>query len=160
MKRKYIVMGVSGCGKSSIGQAVADKLNIPFFDGDDYHSEANVQKMQSGVPLTDEDRRSWLIRLNALLRENDSLVVACSALKPEYRDILGNGCQDLVYLYLKGDFETIWSRHKARQGHYFQGSAMLESQFETLIEPSENEALHIDIKQTPTQITQDILSRI
>ncbi|MBY6195922.1 gluconokinase [Vibrio hangzhouensis] len=160
MKRKYIVMGVSGCGKSSIGQAVADELNIPFFDGDDYHSEANVQKMQSGVPLTDEDRRSWLIRLNALLRENDSLVVACSALKPEYRDILGKGCQELVYLYLKGDFETIWSRHKARQGHYFQGSAMLESQFETLIEPSENEALHIDIKQTPTQITQDILSRI
>jgi len=160
MKKKYIVMGVSGCGKSSIGQSLSNELSIPFFDGDDYHSEQSVQKMQSGVPLTDEDRASWLMRLNQLLKENDDLVVACSALKPEYRDILRDGCEELRFLYLKGDFDTIWSRHKERQGHYFTGAEMLESQFDTLIEPSEQEALHIDIKQTPTQITQDILSRI
>ncbi|MGR5538743.1 gluconokinase [Vibrio campbellii] len=160
MKKKYIVMGVSGCGKSSIGESLAKALNIPFFDGDDYHSPGSVQKMQSGIPLTDEDRESWLLRLNRLLKTEDELVVACSALKPEYRDILRDECEELRFFYLKGDFETIWSRHKARQGHYFKGVAMLKSQFETLVEPSESEALHIDIRQTPAEITQDILSRI
>ena len=153
-------MGVSGCGKSSIGQAVADELNIPFFDGDDYHSATNVEKMQSGIPLTDDDRESWLFRLNQLLKDNNDLVVACSALKPEYRDILRMDCEELLFFYLKGDFETIWSRHQEREGHYFRGSSMLESQFETLVEPSVSEALYVDIKQTPAQITQDILSKI
>lgn len=160
MSNKYLIMGVSGCGKSSIGSALAKVLNISFFDGDDYHSIENVQKMQGGIPLTDEDRKSWLLELNELIKQQEQLVVACSALKPEYRDILRSGCDELKFVYLKGDFETICSRHKAREGHFFQGSAMLESQFLTLIEPSEQEAIHIDIKQAPKQIIEDILSKI
>ena len=160
MNKKYVVMGVSGCGKSSIGNALAKALSIPFFDGDDYHSLENVQKMQSGIPLTDEDRKSWLESLNGLIQQQDQLVVACSALKPAYREVLRSGCNELKFLYLKGDFETIWARLKAREGHYFQGSAMLESQFDTLIEPSEQEAIHINIKQTPEQMIEEILFSI
>ncbi|WP_428773892.1 gluconokinase [Vibrio sp.] len=160
MNKKYVVMGVSGCGKSSIGHSLATTLNIPFFDGDDFHPEENIQKMRSGIPLTDEDRKTWLQSLSQLIQREDQLVVACSALKPEYREILRSGGNTLTFCYLKGDFDTIWSRHKAREGHYFQGSAMLESQFETLIEPSEQEAIHIDIKQAPDQIVDEILARI
>ncbi|WP_375752062.1 gluconokinase [Vibrio sp. HN007] len=160
MKNKYVVMGVSGCGKTSIGIGLSEALQIPFFDGDDYHSEENISKMQSGIPLTDNDRQSWLETLNELILDKESLVVACSALKPEYRNILKRDCNELKFVFLKGDFDTIWSRHKAREGHYFQGSAMLESQFSTLVEPSEDEAIHIDIRQSPEEIVQNILNRI
>ncbi len=160
MNHKYVVMGVSGCGKSSIGAALGKALGIPFFDGDDFHSQENVQKMQSGQPLTDTDRQSWLTTLNQLLREKDSLVVACSALKPEYRDKLREGKTDLHFIYLKGDFDTIWSRHQKREGHYFNGSSMLESQFNTLIEPDEQEALYVDIRQSPQQIIDYILAHL
>lgn len=160
MNKKYVVMGVSGCGKSSIGHSLAASLGIPFFDGDDYHSRENVEKMRNGIPLTDADREEWLVKLNALIQEQDNLVLACSALKPEYRDILRRGCDELTFCYLKGDFDTIWSRHKAREGHYFQGSAMLESQFNTLIEPNEKEAIHVDINQPPEKVVHDILDRV
>ncbi|WP_425445705.1 gluconokinase [Vibrio albus] len=160
MNRKYVVMGVSGCGKSSIGAALSQKLNIPFFDGDDFHPAENVQKMQNGQPLTDADRQSWLETLNTLINENDALVIACSALKPEYRNLLRQGNPDIRFIYLKGDFDTIWSRHQKREGHYFNGSAMLESQFDTLVEPNEQEALHVDIKQSPQQIIQYILANL
>lgn len=153
-------MGVSGCGKSSIGDSLAKSLNIPFFDGDDYHPVENVEKMRNGIPLTDEDRKEWLLTLNALIQEQDNLVLACSALKPEYRDALRKGSDDLTFCYLKGDFDTIWSRLKAREDHYFQGSAMLESQFNTLIEPTEQEAIYIDIDQSPDKVVNDILSKV
>ncbi|BDR16074.1 gluconokinase [Vibrio sp. STUT-A11] len=160
MNKKYVVMGVSGCGKSSIGNSLAKSLNIPFFDGDDYHPAENVEKMRNGIPLTDEDRKEWLLTLNALIQEQDNLVLACSALKPEYREALKVGCNDLTFCYLKGDFDTIWSRLKAREDHYFQGSAMLESQFSTLVEPSEQEAIYIDINQPPEKVVEDILSKV
>ena len=160
MNKKYVVMGVSGCGKSSIGDSLAKSLNIPFFDGDDYHPAENVEKMRNGIPLTDEDRKEWLLTLNALIQEQDNLVLACSALKPEYREALKVGCNDLTFCYLKGDFDTIWSRLKAREDHYFQGSAMLESQFSTLVEPSEQEAIYIDINQPPEKVVDDILSKV
>lgn len=160
MNKKYVVMGVSGCGKSSIGDSLAKSLNIPFFDGDDYHPAENVEKMRNGIPLTDEDRKEWLQTLNALIQEQDNLVLACSALKPEYREALKVGCNDLTFCYLKGDFDTIWSRLKAREDHYFQGSAMLESQFSTLVEPSEQEAIYIDINQPPEKVVEDILSKV
>ncbi len=160
MNKKYVVMGVSGCGKSSIGDSLAKSLNIPFFDGDDYHPAENVEKMRNGIPLTDEDRKEWLLTLNALIQEQDNLVLACSALKPEYREALKVGCNDLTFCYLKGDFDTIWSRLKAREDHYFQGSAMLESQFSTLVEPSEQEAIYIDINQPPEKVVEDILSKV
>ncbi|WP_319533940.1 gluconokinase [uncultured Vibrio sp.] len=160
MNKKFVVMGVSGCGKSSIGDSLAKSLNIPFFDGDDYHPTENVEKMRNGIPLTDEDRKEWLLTLNALIQEQDNLVLACSALKPEYRETLRAGCNDLTFCYLKGDFDTIWSRLKTRKDHYFQGSAMLESQFNTLIEPSEEEAICIDINQPPQKVVDDILSKV
>lgn len=160
MNKKYVVMGVSGCGKSSIGDSLAKSLNIPFFDGDDYHPVENVEKMRNGIPLTDEDRKEWLLTLNALIQEQENLVLACSALKPEYRDALRKGCDNLTFCYLKGDFDTIWSRLKAREDHYFQGSAMLESQFNTLIEPTEQEAIYIDIDQAPDKVVNDILSKV
>lgn len=158
--KKILVMGVSGCGKSLIGSEIAKALNIPFFDGDDYHPEANVKKMAQGIPLGDKDRCGWLTTLNELYRENDSAVIACSALKPAYRDILRHNNSDLLIVYLQGDFETIWSRHKQRANHYFNGEAMLKSQFDALVEPHADEALFIDISQDVDSVISDSLSAI
>jgi gluconokinase len=160
MNRKYVVMGVSGCGKSSIGAALGNALNIPFFDGDDFHPHSNVEKMQNGHPLTDDDRQSWLSTLNELLLDNDDIVLACSALKPAYRDRLRQGGVTLIFIYLKGDFDTIWSRLKRRENHYFNGAEMLLSQFDTLIEPTYEEALYINIAQKPAAIVEEIVSRL
>jgi gluconokinase len=160
MTKKYVVMGVSGCGKSSVGNALADRLVIPFIDGDDYHSEKNIDKMQNGIPLTDIDRHSWLITLNEIILREDNLVMACSALKPEYRDILKRKCDSLQFIYLKGDFDTIWQRHQQREGHYFTGENMLKSQFNTLVEPSEVEAIHVNIDNTPEVILDQILRKL
>lgn len=160
MTKKYVVMGVSGCGKSSIGEALATKLGVAFYDGDDFHPQVNVNKMLNGIPLTDDDRQSWLETLNSIIVKEPALVVACSALKPEYRDILRKNCPQLQFIYLKGEFDTIWQRHKMRQGHYFKGSSMLESQFNTLIEPNRLEAMHVDIDKTPEEIIEQILTNI
>lgn len=160
MNKKYVVMGVSGCGKSSIGAQLAHELDIPFYDGDDFHPAENVAKMQSGQPLTDEDRQSWLASLNHLINCKEHLVLACSALKPEYRNQLREGNPSLQFIYLQGDFDTIWSRHQKRENHYFNGEAMLHSQFETLIEPEQKEAIYIDIRHTPQQIIDEILAQI
>lgn len=157
---KYIVMGVSGCGKSSVGADLAHALNIPFYDGDDYHSPENVTKMQNGTPLTDADRQSWLETLNGIVRQQKQLVLACSALKPEYRATLTKECSDVHFVYLKGDFDTIWQRHQQRQGHYFNGSGMLLSQFDTLVEPTSDEAYIIDIDQSQSDVLSSILSMI
>lgn len=97
--KKILVMGVSGCGKSLIGSEIAKSLNLPFYDGDDYHPLANVEKMRQGTPLTDDDRIGWLHTLNRLYVENEAAVIACSALKPEYRDILRLENQDLVIVF-------------------------------------------------------------
>ncbi|RKF17968.1 gluconokinase [Alginatibacterium sediminis] len=160
MKTKVVVMGVSGCGKSSIGKALAKALDLNFFDGDDYHSQSNIEKMQSGAPLTDDDRQSWLLKLSELILEQPNLVLACSALKPEYRNILRRQCSELQFVYLKGDFDTIWSRMSSRKNHYFKGPSMLESQFKALVEPSEREAIHVSLKQAPKQMIQEILAKI
>ncbi len=146
--KKILVMGVSGCGKSSIGSKIADVLGLKFFDGDDYHPQDNVDKMRQGIPLTDDDRLGWLQTLNRLFIEQAGAVIACSALKPEYRDILRANNDDLVIVYLQGDYETIWSRLQQRSDHYFQGEAMLKSQFDTLVEPNANEAIFVDISQS------------
>ena len=153
MINKIIVMGVSGCGKSSMGQKIAAYFGFPFFDGDDYHSEANVEKMRQGIPLTDEDRFGWLKTLNGILKEHPTAVVACSGLKPEYREILRHDVNDLGIIYLQGDFDTIWQRHQKRDGHYFNGKEMLESQFDTLVEPKdEADVITVDIRQSIEQV--------
>ncbi len=158
--KKILVMGVSGCGKSLIGSEIANALNLPFHDGDDYHPQANVDKMAQGIPLNDDDRQGWLETINKLYTENDAAVIACSALKPSYRDILRKNNDELIIIYLQGSFETIWNRMKVREAHYFNGSAMLESQFEALIEPEQGEALFIDISQEAQIVIKEALSAI
>lgn len=159
MNSKFIVMGVSGSGKSLIGSALAKHFDADFFDGDDYHPADNVAKMRAGIPLTDADRYGWLLTLNQLLNKQDKIVLACSGLKPEYRRLLRSG-NNAQLIYLKGDKETIWERHSLRKGHYFNGRTMLDSQFEELIEPLQNESIHIDIKQSVAQVMTAILKAI
>lgn len=158
--KSIIVLGVSGCGKSTIGKMLARKLNYRFFDGDDYHSQNNVNKMESGVPLTDADRYNWLKNLNQLLSVNPYSVLACSALKPSYRNLLKEGNHSLQFVYLQGSFEEIWARHQQRNGHYFNGKQMLESQFKTLIEPGKDEAIVVNINQSPENIVNVIAKNL
>ncbi|RBP81094.1 gluconokinase [Marinomonas rhizomae] len=158
MTKKIVVLGVSGSGKSLIGKNIADKLDYPFFDGDDFHCQANVDKMRQGTPLTDEDRKDWLATLNTILTDNPTAVIACSGLKPEYRAMLRKGLDDITMIYLKGTIDTIWQRHQKRDGHYFNGREMLESQFATLVEPEKDEALVIDISQDASAVLNEALS--
>lgn len=125
--KKIVVMGGTGCGKSSIGESLAEKLQLTFIDGDDYHPAENVSEVKQGIALTDQDRQYWLQTLNALLKRSSDAILACSALIPEYRAILKKNNPMLLFVYLKGDIETIWLRHSKRENHYFNGRSMLES---------------------------------
>ncbi|MFT5558097.1 MAG: gluconokinase [Psychromonas sp.] len=157
---KIVIMGVSGCGKSSIGSKLAEQLGLTFFDGDDYHCTDNVDKMSQGIPLTDEDRQGWLSSLNKLFQQRAEGVVACSALTPAYRRILSHNNKALLFVYLQGDFETIWQRHQNRTDHYFKGKTLLENQFTTLVEPNASEALIIDIRQNESEVVADIIRKL
>jgi len=133
----FYVMGVSGCGKSTIGKLLANEFDMPFFDGDDYHPEANIEKMAAGSPLTDDDRQGWLQRLNALsvAHKNQGAVIACSALKDAYRKILSqNLAKQVEFIYLEGTLEEISGRLQQRKNH-FMPAGLLQSQFETLETP-------------------------
>ncbi|HEY2970227.1 MAG TPA: gluconokinase [Casimicrobiaceae bacterium] len=142
-----VLMGVCGCGKSTIGRALATELDWPFLDADAVHPQANVAKMAAGIPLTDDDRWPWFDRVVAEMRRcaaaGKHLVVACSALKQAYRDRLASG-GSVRFVYLKGDAKTIGPRLAARTGHFMPPS-LLESQFATLEEPAD--AIVIDIVQ-------------
>jgi gluconokinase len=146
-----ILMGVTGTGKTTVGKLLAELTGWPFHDADDFHSPANVEKMRSGVPLTDADRWPWLDSLNALLRaaqaKGESAILGCSALKQRYRDRLQQGLEDVRWVYLKGDIELIRSRLQARKGHYMN-PALLQSQFDALEPP--RDALDIEIDAEPT----------
>ncbi len=163
---KVIVMGVSGCGKTSLGQALAEKLSIPFVDGDDHHPQSNRDKMAAGIPLNDQDRVPWLQVLNRRLLEADSLVVACSALTPMYRHHLSQGISDAVYLFLKVPPEELLRRLEARKGHFFKGAMMLQSQLNTLVEPTHEEVNLVNLDGTLSidklvrQLTQSDLTRL
>lgn len=150
-----VVMGVSGCGKSTIAEAIAKQLNAHFKDGDELHPESNIKKMESGIPLTDSDREPWLFVLADYAREQSVLhgisVIACSALKRRYRDIL-NQAGNVVYVYLDGSFELISSRMQARTGH-FMPETLLKSQFEALEDPrSEDNVVAVGIESDPQTI--------
>ncbi len=152
----FIIMGVSGTGKTTIGRLLSKKLDIPFYDGDDFHPEANITKMASGQPLDDEDRYDWLIALNKLLnaKVQTGAIVACSALKRSYRAILRQGIdEDLHFIYLRGTFEEIKSRLEQRKGH-FMPLGLLKSQFDTLEEPKD--AITISIASAPEEIVKAI----
>jgi len=155
-----VVMGVSGCGKSTIGQQLADRLGWPFFDGDAFHPPANIDKMSRGIPLNDDDRWGWLAaiadRMLILIAANQSGVFACSALKEKYRQQLRVSDQ-VHFVYLRGDYDLIWSRMQQRPGHYMKPN-MLASQFEALEEP--RDALTLDIGQPPEQMVENIIQTL
>ena len=150
-------MGVSGVGKSTIGNLLADELKVPFFDGDDYHPEANIEKMSSGIPLNDDDRHGWLVKLNELAKEqlkNNSCVIVCSALKEKYRKLLSDGiAKQTNWVHLTGSFETIYNRMNARKDH-FMPSDLLRSQFETLEAPLN--AIVCNVELSPEEIIKKI----
>ncbi len=152
-----VLMGVSGAGKTTIGELLSERLGWPLLDADDFHPPANIEKMRSGIPLTDNDRWPWLDRLNGLLRERDSngqsVLLACSALKQKYRDRLAAGCSNLRWVHLKGSFELIESRMTARKGHYMK-AGLLESQFATLEEPID--AITVDVGAAPEAIADTV----
>jgi carbohydrate kinase (thermoresistant glucokinase family) len=154
------IMGVSGSGKTTVGRLLAKETGMPFFDGDDFHSTANKEKMKAGIPLTDEDRLEWLQQLNVLATEqgrSKGAVIACSALKEKYRTILGKGIQQLQWIFLKGDYELILGRVQQRKDHYMPPS-LLRSQFDALeIPPS---AITVDIDQPVTAMLQQIRSAL
>lgn len=150
-----IFMGVSGVGKSTLGLAVAAELGWPFYDGDDSHPQENVAKMAAGIPLTDADRRPWLAHLHALIADHlargEPAVLACSALKPAYRDQLRAGHEEVLFVYLRGDRERIGRRLAKRQGHYMP-AGLLDSQFAALEEPEQGEALVVDMDATAVEV--------
>lgn len=149
-------MGVSGSGKTTIAQQLAKSLNWEFRDADDFHSTANIEKMRSGIPLTDADRMPWLQTLQAVikvwLKENKNAILACSALKASYRQILLIDNQ-IQLVYLKGCYELIEKRLQGRQNH-FMTEKLLQSQFNTLEEP--DNAICVDISQPQAAILQQI----
>ncbi|MEM8862967.1 MAG: gluconokinase [Chloroflexota bacterium] len=159
-----ILMGVSGSGKTSIGTELASHLDGKFFDGDDFHPAENVEKMKSGIPLDDADRAPWLniIHNHMVQCQNDGLtaVIACSALKNSYRDQLAAGeTSSAIFVYLKGSYELILSRMQARANHFFKAD-MLKTQFNALEEPSQNEAIIVDINQSPNEVVEAIISQL
>lgn len=159
-----VVMGVSGCGKTTVASALAQALGWAFIEGDAFHPPENVQRMAQGVALTDADRAVWLQRLafemKNQLQLNRGVVLACSALKKSYRDVLRGGQADAVFLHLEGTAELIGQRLSARKGHYMP-SSLLQSQFETLEPPLPSErAWRYDIDQYPDAIVKDVLQRI
>jgi gluconokinase len=155
-----IVMGVSGCGKTSLGMELATALGWPFFDADDFHPSENVAKMRAGNPLGDDDRAPWLQTLNKLLQANLHAVLACSALKAKYRAALQAGLPNLRFIHPHGKFEVIAARIEARSretGHYMPAS-LLQSQFETL-ELCE-EAIAVDIEMPRGTRTAFVLNQL
>ncbi len=156
-------MGVAGCGKSTIGRALALRLGSCFADGDDFHPEDNVRKMRSGIPLDDADRRPWLDALNRWLQvESEKTgpppVLACSALKQVYRDRLALGISGLKFIYLKADFALLAQRMDSRRNHFMPRS-LLESQLETLEEPGP-EALTLTAEKDVPTLVDKILTEL
>lgn len=156
-----LLMGVSGSGKSTIGAALAQKLGWPYADADEFHPPANVAKMRSGEPLTDDDRWPWLKAIAAHIDETRAegrhAIVSCSALKRVYRDILIGARDDVRLVLLDGTKEEIFARMSARKDH-FMPLALLDSQFATLERPGEDErAIAVSIDGTPEEIATAIL---
>ncbi len=158
----YIIMGVSGSGKSTIGKLLSEALNIIFLDGDDFHPEANINKMSEGIPLTDEDRFPWLLSINEkckqLIKEGKSVVFACSALKESYRNILSKDSKDTtIFIFLKADKNLIFKRLSERKNH-FMPTALIESQFSTLEEPKNS--IEIDASLNEELLIKKIMNQL
>ncbi|CAG9218754.1 D-gluconate kinase, thermostable [Paraburkholderia caribensis] len=158
-----IAMGVSGAGKTRIGEMLAERLKCSFTDGDAFHSAANKEKMHNGIPLTDEDRWPWLRTIRAAIEAkqaaHEDAVFTCSSLKRSYRDVLRAGDKDVCFVYLKGSREVLQERLQTRTGHFFDPS-LLQSQLDTLEEPGDDEAITVSIELTPEQIVEETLSKL
>ncbi|HEY8701139.1 MAG TPA: gluconokinase [Arthrobacter sp.] len=159
-----VVMGVSGSGKSTIGSLLGERLGVPFFDGDDFHPPANKAKMASGIPLEDRDRAPWLAEIGAALAasggKTGSRIIACSALKRSYRNVLRSFAPDLVFIHLSGQASTISSRLNSR-AHEYMPSSLLASQLATLEPLGADEAhISVDILGDPASLVERIVGQI
>jgi gluconokinase len=152
-----IVMGVSGSGKSTLGAMLAERLALPFLDADEFHPPANVAKMAAGTPLADADRWPWLELLNAKLLAQENAVLACSALKERYRQVLACGLADCRFVHLRGSIELIRSRLAERK-HRYMPASLLESQFAALEAPQG--AIEIDVARAPEACVAEIEARL
>lgn len=147
MTLRVVIMGVAGCGKSSVGEVLSARLGVPYRDGDDLHRPEAVEKMRAGTPLTDADRWPWLDRVAGVLAAEAPVIVGCSALKRVYRDRIRAGAGGPVrFVHLAGSREVILTRMAARKGHYMPTS-LLDSQFAALEAPGPEEAMTVDIDQ-------------
>lgn len=159
---QVVVMGVSGSGKSTVGELVAERLGVPFVDGDALHPAANVAKMAAGIPLTDDDRIPWLRAVGRALAETspDGAVVACSALKHAYRDLIRSEAPDALFAELDGDRALLAARMAARPGHFMPVS-LLDSQLATL-EPlrAEEDGLRLDVARPPAELAEAIVGAV
>jgi gluconokinase len=157
----FIVMGVSGSGKTTVGQLLASRLGCGFRDGDEFHPESNVSKMRSGTPLNDEDRRPWLLAIQAHMKAEHAAgrdgVVACSGLKEAYRDLLLRGEPWVRFIHLTGPREVIAERMQSRPGH-FMPVTLLDSQLATLEPPTD--AWVEDLRRAPEEIVENVLKRL
>jgi gluconokinase len=160
-KMIIILMGVSASGKSTVGRLLARRLGWEFHDGDDLHPDANVRKMASGTPLTDDDRWPWLARIVRVMKECDAAgrnaVIACSALRKTYRDYLRRHGTAVEFVFLRGERQVLRERIRERSDH-FMPAALLDSQFDALEEPQQ--AVVVDVDKPPAEIVEDIVHRL
>ncbi len=158
-----ILFGVSGAGKTTLGQLLADDLGWKFYEGDDFHSQANFDKMSAGTPLTDQDRQPWLESLRGLIERclaaKKNAILTCSALKKSYRDHLRVN-EEVRFVYLRGSYKLIADQLRQRQGH-FMNPELLQSQFDTLEEPEATEAvIAIDLGPSQRELVDEIKKRL
>jgi len=158
-------MGVSGSGKTVVGRLLAQKINAEFIDGDNLHSQRNVDKMAAGIPLTDEDRLDWLNLIAKVGHDHaehgTTCIIACSALKKSYRDLLRHNNGSMQFIYLKGSFDLIHDRISKRS-HQYMPVSLLQSQFDTLEEPQadENDVFVVSIDQEISEIVDEIIKAV
>lgn len=156
-----VLMGPCGCGKTTVGEYLNKQLGWSFYDADNYHSDANVEKMQNGIALTDADRKPWLKGLSSEIKKwnanNGNAILACSALKDIYRKMLGVDQKTVVTVFLEGSYDLLSERMKKRSGHYMDPN-LLQSQLDTLEIP--NDGFIVSIDQIPEKVAETIITSL